>query len=271
MAIKNPVRAEVVRDLLDVIGADYAKGVVKEHISCPECGGEGVRVFDVKAGLRKKQAERAVSTWGDEGGYENAPPKEDVTDHVETCAICNGEGTIVMETFDFNALPKKSRQYVTGFKAGPRGMLLPEMRNKDKAVGELIKAISAGWVTAADFKRDQYGNDAAAEDITTREGLIEAYRKIAETADPATAMNALKEISKLKGFLTEDDDSIDSQPVTMLNIQGFFNGLLQNRGHKLPPANGSGGSGTGNGEVGSAGADSDADVESLGEGLDGEP
>jgi hypothetical protein len=265
MAIKNPVRAEVVRDLLDVISADYVKGVVKEPVPCPECGGEGVRVYDVKAKLRKKQVDRALSTWGDE----DAPPQEDETDKVEPCGMCKGEGHILMEAFDFSALPKKSRQYVTGFKTGPRGMLIPEMRNKDKAVAELIKAISAGWVTAADFKRDQYGNDVNEEDVTTKEGLIAAYTKIALTADPATAMNALNQISKLKGFLTEDDDSIDSQPVTMQHIQGFFNGLLQNRGHQLPPANGSGDSGAGNGEAGPANGPR-SDDEDFGEGFDGE-
>lgn len=252
MAIKNPVRAEVVRDLIEVIGADYSKAVVKEHVSCPECGGEGVRVYDVKAGLRKKQAERALNQWGSDEPYAPEDPEE--TDRVEQCAVCKGAGYVEMGTFDFANIPARIRKHVTGFKAGPRGMLLPEMRNKDKAAGELIKAMAAGWVTQADFKRDAYGNDSTAEpeDITSKDGLIAAYEKIARTADPVTAMGALREISKLKGYLTEDDNAIDSQPLTMSNIQGFFNGILQDRGRALPPDNRPGASGSGNAEAGQA-------------------
>lgn len=253
MSIKNPVRAEVVRDLIEVIGADYTKAIVKERVICPDCGGEGVRVYDVKQGMNKRRVDRALSTWGSD---EPDAPEEEVeeTDRVEPCGICKGNGYVEMESYDFKSMSAKTRKHVTGFKAGPRGMLIPEMRNKDKAVNELIKAISAGWVTQADFKRDAYGNDAVpdAEDITSKEGLIAMYEKIARTADPVTAMGALKEISKLKGYLTEDDDAIDSQPLTMGNIQGFFNGLLQSRGHNLPPDHGSGAGGSGNAEAGPA-------------------
>lgn len=267
MALKNPVRAEVVRDLIEVIGADYSKAVVKERVICPDCGGEGVRVYDVKQGMNKRRLDRALNSFG----ADDLPPEEpEETDRVEECVICKGSGYVEMESFDFGNIPARIRKHVTGFKAGPRGMLLPEMRNKDKAVGELIKAMAAGWVTQADFKRDAYGNDSTTEpeDITSKEGLIAAYEKIARTADPVTAMGALREISKLKGYLTEDDNAIDSQPLTMGNIQGFFNELLTNRGRALPPNNGSGASGSGDAEAGPADGEGDSrpDDENVGEG-----
>lgn len=198
--MKAATRAEVLADLMSVLKADYTKAVSKKRITCPDCNGVGFHVE------------------GDD-------------DKVGNCATCSNLGNIETDEYDFAHIPSDMRKFVTGFKVGPKGKLLPDMRSKDKAATELIKAISSGWCTT--FQRDAYGGDAA--DPLSKDSIIASYAHIAASSDPATAMTALREISKLKGYITPDDEAADNSALGTHDLQAFFNGLLTKRGHELPP------------------------------------
>ena len=232
-------RAERIKDALDVLQADYTKAVVKRRVVCHECGGEPLEVKDT----------------------------EEESDKVRVCGLCNGDGFVMADEYDFAAIPARLRKFVTGFKSGPRGMLIPDMRSKDKAADALIKMIGSGWTV--DFPRDAYGADAPGDDGLSKEALIGMYAQVArESADAITRMNALKEIAKLKGYLTEDDKTTDNTALAITDIQGFFNAILNSKGHNLPPATSVDGSGDypeRDGAFGSA-DDPTPDDEGLGEG-----
>lgn len=203
--MRGATRAEVVKDLIDIIKADYTSAVVKRKITCPDCNGVGFHVADTS----------------------------EESDKIGNCATCDNSGSVETDDYDFEAIPQKMRKYVNGFKVGPKGKLLPDMRSKDKAATELIKAISAGWCTT--FKRDAYGADAPADaDPLSKDSIITAYMRIAADGDHATAMAALREISKLKGYLTDDDKAADAEALGMGDVQMFFNNLLISKGHTLP-------------------------------------
>lgn len=197
--MKGATRAEVLADLIAVIKTDYNQVISKRDITCPDCNGVGFHV-------------------------------EGEDDKVGNCATCANTGKVTVEHYDPEAVPDDLRPYVTGFKVGPRGTLLPDMRSKDKAAAELIKAISNGWCNT--FQRDAYGGDAS--DPLSKDSIIASYAQIAAGSDPTTAMAALREISKLKGYLTPDDEAADNKALNTSDVQGFFNALLTSRGHQLP-------------------------------------
>lgn len=197
-------RAERIKDALDVLRADYTKAVVKRRIPCV-CAGDPIDVEDT----------------------------EHETDKVRVCAVCQGTGYQELDEYDFAEIPKTLRKFVNGFKSGPRGTLIPDMRSKDKAADALSKMIGAGWTV--DFPRDAYGADAPGVDPLSKDAIIAMYAQIVrESADANTRMNALKEIAKLKGFLTEDDQAADNSALAIQDIQGFFNDLLTRKGRSLP-------------------------------------
>lgn len=204
-------RAERIADALAVHRADYNKVLVKKRITCPDCAGSSAKI--------------------------QVQDTDEETDKVSVtpCATCENSGAIEVEEYDADRVPASLRKYVQGFKVGPRGKLIPEMRSKDKAATELIKMISAGWSTT--FPRDAYGGDAPGGepvDPLSKEGIIGAYARIAQDADPSTAMAALREIAKMKGYISPDDGATDNQALGAQDIQGFFNALLQSKGHSLP-------------------------------------
>lgn len=212
----GPTRAEVLGDLLHVINADYGLALTVEYTICPSCNGEGMVL-----------------------AYTEEDPEK-----TTECTTCKGEGRLEDEVVNFSKIPPAIRKCITGFKTGPRGRIIPEMRNKDKAKSELIKAISNGW--NANFARDQYGGDAPADavhgrmpegvDPLSKEGLLIAYARIARDGDPAQAMTALNQIAKLQGYITEDDEAADNTPVSPAQVQELFDLALKNKGHALPAA-----------------------------------
>lgn len=204
----GPTRVEVIGDLIDVVKADYTRAFIKKRSTCMDCMGAGVHVMD-----------------SDEGA-----------DSVNTCARCEGAGYEQVDEFDNENVPEDLRPFITGVKAGFKGKLLPEFRNKDKAASELMKAISNGWL--ADFKRDAYGADAQPEPVDmSREAVLAQYVRIASTADHATAMSALNAIAKLQGFVAEDDNGVDNQPLTLEDVTAFMNAKIRARGRKTADEN----------------------------------
>lgn len=209
----GPTRAEAVLDLIKVIGADYSRALTRKRSTCLDCNGTGVHVFDTKG-----------------------PQGED--DQVVTCARCSGAGFEEMDEFDATLMPDNLRPFITGFKTGGAGRILPEFRAKDKAAAELMKAIGNGW--SVEFPRDAYGGDAPAQTpaqaIDTKEAIIAHYERIALSSDPTLAMAALKEISKLRGYLTEDDETIDTKAITAGDVAELMNMALKRNPHaKLAP------------------------------------
>lgn len=213
----GPTRAEVLGDLIQVLRADYGSAITVEHTTCHDCNGEGAVLAET----------------------EDDPEKTNV------CHTCKGEGRLSDEVVNFASMPPEIRRCITGFKTGPRGRILPEMRSKDKAKAELIKAISNGW--SGSFARDAFGADAPPVDTAhgqmpegvdplSKEGLLHAYARIARDADAQTALTALNNIAKLKGYITEDDEAADNTPVSPEQVQKLFDLALQNRGHALPAA-----------------------------------
>lgn len=189
----GPTRAEMVLDQLSVIRADYNRILTKKRSTCLDCNGSGVHVAD----------------------------KQDETDSVVTCARCQGAGFEELAEYDPEFVPEELKPFITGFKTGGGGRILPEVRNKDKAAAEIMKALSNGWSSA--FPRDAFGADAPGQveetPTTDKESIIKAYERIAAAADPATAMGALREISKLRGYITEENDEIDTVPMTAVDLQ----------------------------------------------------
>lgn len=206
----GPTRAEAVLDLIQVIGADYSRALTRKRSTCLDCNGSGVHVADTKG-----------------------PQGED--DQVVTCARCSGAGFEEMDEFDATLMPDNLRPFVTGFKTGGAGRILPEFRAKDKAAAELMKAIGNGW--GAEFPRDAFGGDApASAPIDTKDAIIAHYERIAASSDPNIAMAALKEISKLRGYLTEDDETIDTKAITAGDVAELMNMALKRNPHaKLAP------------------------------------
>lgn len=200
----GPTRVEVIGDLIDVVQADYSRAITKKRSTCMDCSGAGIHVMDT-----------------DEGG-----------DSTVTCARCNGAGYEEVDEFDNDGVPEELRPFITGYKAGFKGKLLPEFRNKDKAASELMKAISNGWL--ADFKRNAFGEDAPAEETVdlSRDAVILQYQRIAMSSDPATAMQALNAICKLQGYVDEDAEGVDNEPLTMGQLTEFMNRRLKANGHR---------------------------------------
>lgn len=200
----GPTRVEVIGDLIDVVQADYTRAFTKKRSTCQDCSGAGVHVVDSDKGA----------------------------DSVNTCARCEGLGYEQVDEYDNNSVPDDLRPFITGVKAGFKGKLLPEFRNKDKAASELMKAISNGWL--ADFKRNALGEDAPAEapvDLS-REAVIAQYQRIALSSDPTTAMHALNAICKLQGYVNEDDEGVDNEPLTLGQLTEFMNRKLKASGRR---------------------------------------
>ena len=208
MAI-GPTRVEVIVDLIDVVQADYTRAFTKKRSTCVDCSGAGVVVADTS----------------------------EETDSVNTCSRCDGAGYEHFDEFDNAEVPDDLRPFITGVKAGFKGKLLPEFRNKDKAAGELMKAISNGWLS--DFKRDAFGGDAAAEPPPdmSRQAVLANYQRIALSADPQVALQAMNAICKLQGFVNEDDNGIDNEPLTMADLQAAMNKRLRAAGHRTADEN----------------------------------
>lgn len=199
----GPTRAEAVLDLIKVVGADYSRALTRKRSTCLDCNGSGVHVADTK----------------------------EESDNVVTCARCSGAGYEEMDEFDATLMPDNLRPFITGFKTGGAGRILPEFRAKDKAAAELMKAIGNGW--GAEFPRDAYGGDAPAHvaPIDSKDAIIAHYERIAVSSDPNLAMAALKEISKLRGYLTEDDETIDTKAITASDVAGLMNLALKRNPH----------------------------------------
>lgn len=203
----GPTRAEAVLDLIQVIRADYSRALVKKRSTCLDCDGTGVHISD----------------------------KKGEADDVVTCARCEGMGWEQSDEFDAELMPDELRPHLTGFKTGGAGRILPEFRAKDKAAAELIKAIGNGWGNA--FPRDAFGGDAPAPALVEKEAIIAKYEQIAASADPTVAMAALREISKLRGYLSEDDETTDRAALTLGDVTNYFGKLLNANGKKTADQN----------------------------------
>lgn len=204
----GPTRVEVIGDLIDVVQADYTRLLIKKRSTCMDCMGAGVHVAD----------------------------SDENSDSVVTCARCEGLGYEEADEFDNSMVPEDMRRYITGYKLGFKGRLLPEVRNKDKAAGELMKAISNGWL--ADFKRDAFGADAAPEPVDlSREAVLAQYVRIAASADPNVAMQALNAIAKLQGYVNEEDEGLDNKPLTLEDVTAFMNEKIRKRGRRTADEN----------------------------------
>lgn len=217
MSAAGPTRAEAMLDALSVVRADYTKVMTKVTRTCPDCAGAGFVVGDKKA-----------------RGKEEGDSDSDGVNH---CYLCDGQGKYTTEEFDAEAMPDELRVFVTGYKTGPGGTILPEMRNKDKNATEVIKMLGNGWATA--FPRDAFGSDAPAEGvrIDSKDAIIAQYERIAMSADATLAMAALREISKLRGFITEENDEIDTVPMDALTLQQQLAEIVGRPGRSgdLPP------------------------------------
>lgn len=204
----GPTRAEAVLDAIGVIQADYNRVLTKKRSTCLDCNGSGVHVAD----------------------------KQDETDSVVTCARCQGAGFEELAEYDPETVPSELKPFITGFKTGGGGRILPDMRSKDKAAAEIIKMIGNGW--CSNFPRDAFGGDApgAVEPpATDKESIIKAYERIAAGADPTMAIAALREISKLRGFITEENDEIDTVPMTAVDLQKALASHIAS-GNNAPPS-----------------------------------
>lgn len=202
--MEKPTRAEAVAHLLGVVKADYTSAVKKRKETCQDCGGLGVTFAKSKKGKGGDASEHD----GESG------------DKVSHCHSCDGMGYVEVDAFDFETLDKALKPFVQGFKIGPKGAILPDLASKDKAADQLLKVIGLGW--GDDFQRDKYGSDIrpAKIDLSTKEGLISYYEAIITGAgDPNVKMTALKEIAKLRGFITEENDMIDAVPLTAVDLQ----------------------------------------------------
>jgi hypothetical protein len=195
ICMAGPTRAEAIRDALMVLHADYTGVLTKQPANCPDCSGAGFVVGEKK----------------EKGGGTDS-------DGVHTCRACEGGGTVYLDSFDAEKVPDALKPLITGFKT-VAGQLVPEMRSKDKNADALIKMIGNGW--QAEFPRDAFGADAPAEakPLDSKEALIARYEKIAFSSDATIAMAAMREISKLRGFVDEEGENIDTKPVTAQELQ----------------------------------------------------
>lgn len=191
----GPTRAEAMMDALNVVHADYSRVLSKVVRTCPDCNGAGYVVGDKKVG------------------------DETDSDGLNHCYMCNGMGKYESSEFLPDCVPDELRVYITGFKTGPGGTILPDMRSKDKNADAVIKMLGNGWSSV--FPRDAFGGDAPADAarIDSKDAIIAHYERIAQTADATLAMAALREISKLRGFITEENDEIDIVPMDAVEVQ----------------------------------------------------
>ena len=210
----GPTRAETMLDALSVLRADYSRVFTKTVRTCPDCSGSGYVVGDKKSG------------------------DETDSDGLNHCFLCDGHGKYESEEFKAETVPDELRVFITGFKTGPAGTILPDMRSKDKNADAIIKMLGNGW--QAEFPRDAFGGDAQSDGvrIDSKDAIIAQYERIASSADATLAIAALREISKLRGFITEENDEIDVVPMDALEVQrqmGVAFGLPTAHVGELPP------------------------------------
>lgn len=129
----GPTRAEVIGEQLDIINADYTRAVVKKKVTCEACNGHG--------DMYRKETETYSS-----------------------CDTCLGFGFIEIEDIDIDTIPENLKRHVKGFKMGRGGKLLPEFKDKDKAIVNLMNILGLNKQTL-EITRNSYGQDATDEEL----------------------------------------------------------------------------------------------------------
>lgn len=108
MVQMQPIKADLVADLVQFINLNLAELLEERACTCPDCGGSGLCGQDSET---------------------------------VTCATCNGVGAIARYVVNLEKLKAAHiGRYVEGFDV-KHGQVVPKMRSKDKAFAMLIKML----------------------------------------------------------------------------------------------------------------------------------